>query len=213
MEELGKPRRHAYVVDDDDDFRNSMLLLLEAAGWVGTGFASAMAFLQESDDLRPGVVLLDIRMPKFGGLELLETEQRRLAKFATVMVTGHGDVDSAVRSLKSGAVDFIEKPFGHQDLLAILDLNHRRLVEDADANETRRRALEKISQLSPREHDVLRGFLGGASHKAIARELGISDRTVEMHRNNVVRKLGAKSTKEAIHIGTIGGMSPSFGAR
>jgi two-component system response regulator FixJ len=201
------PRR-AFVVDDDPTFRKSLILLLETAGWQVRGFDSANTFLSECSLLPPGALLLDIRMPGISGLELLEREKAVLMNFAVIIVTGHGDVDTAVRSLKSGAVDFIEKPFSGADLLAMLESSYSQLINSVQFARRQRDASERVAQLSGRECDVLRGLLAGASHKLIARHFGISDRTVEMYRNNMVRKLGARSTNEAIHLGILARMKP-----
>lgn len=202
-----EPRKRAYVVDDDDSFRDSLVLLLETAGWQARGFDSAVSFLAEYP-LPPGALLLDIRMPDLSGLDLLEREDT-CSNFAVIIVTGHGDVDTAVRSLKGGAIDFIEKPFSGPDLLAMLESSYSQLLNSVAFAKRERDAFDRVAQLSPREADVLSGLLAGASHKLIARHLGISDRTVEMYRNNMVRKLGAKSTNEALHLGVLARVPPA----
>lgn len=199
----------AYVVDDDPTFRRSLLLLLEAAGWAVQDFSCGEDFLAEVDQLRPGVLLLDLRMPGMSGLDLLEKGGARLLNFAIIILTGHGDVDAAVRALKGGAVDFLEKPFDGLQLLAMLDSNLAQLLNSLEFARREREAVARVGQLSNRERDVLSGLLAGAPHKAIARHLGISDRTVEMYRNNMVRKLGAKSTNEALHLGMLAKVQPA----
>ncbi|WP_114226781.1 MULTISPECIES: response regulator transcription factor [Sphingomonas] len=201
--------KRAYVVDDDGPFRKSMLLLLETAGWLVRGFESASQFLEECLLLPPGALLLDVRMPGHSGLDLLENEGVCLANFATIIVTGHGDVETAVRSLKSGAVDFIEKPFSGADLLTMLENSYAHLLSSVEFAKRERTAAQQVANLTSRELDVLRGLLAGASHKTIGRHFGISDRTVEMYRNNMVRKLGARSTNEAIHVGIMARLEPA----
>jgi two-component system response regulator FixJ len=196
------------VVDDDDAFRQSLVLLLEAAGWQTLGFSNVMEFLEKAQKLQPGALLLDIRMPGIGGLDLLEGGEPWLVNFAVIIVSGHGDVDSVVRSLKAGAVDFIEKPFSGTELLSMLEATYGKLLEGVDFARRRMEAHANVSRLSARELEVLAGLLAGAPYKAIARHLGISDRTVEMYRNNMVRKLSAKTTVDALHIGVLAGVKP-----
>jgi two-component system, LuxR family, response regulator FixJ len=200
--------KRAYVVDDDTSFRRSLILLLEAAGWQVRGFASGPEFLEECQFLPPGALLLDIRMPEMSGLEMLERESKSLMNFAVIIVTGHGDVNTAVRSLKRGAVDFIEKPFDGLELLSMLDNSYKHLLNSIEHSRREQEAASRVDHLSSRERDVLRGLLAGASHKLIARHFGISDRTVEMYRNNMVRKLGARSTNEALHLGVLARLKP-----
>lgn len=202
-----------YVVDDDDDFRKSLLVLLNVAGWKSQGFASVDDFREECAHLAPGILLLDIRMPGTGGLEFLESEDRCLEHFAVVVVTGHGDVDTAVRSLKCGALDFIEKPFSGSDIMQTLESGYSSFLETIEASQREKIACQKVGRLSGRERDVLSGLLAGASHKEIARHFGISDRTVEMYRNNLVRKLDADTTTEALRIGVLAKLAPAPIAR
>lgn len=201
-------RKRAYVVDDDTSFRKSLILLLEAAGWQVRGFASAAEFLGECQFLPPGALLLDVRMPEMSGLEMLERESKSLMNFAVIIVTGHGDVNTAVRALKRGAIDFIEKPFDGLELLSMLDNSYKHLLNSVEHLRREHEAAARVDHLSSRERDVLRGLLAGASHKLIARHFGISDRTVEMYRNNMVRKLGARSTNEALHLGVLAKLRP-----
>lgn len=202
------PKR-AYVVDDDASFRESLLLLLEASGWQARGFVSAASFRDECDYLPPGALLLDIRMPGVTGLELLEDAEDCLLNFAIIIITGHGDVDTAVRSLKGGAVDYIEKPFDSSELLEMLDNSYDLLLNSVEYVKRERDAVARTSRLSSRERDVLSGLLAGASYKLIARHLCLSDRTVEMYRNNLVRKLGVRSTNEALYLGVLARLPPA----
>lgn len=195
--------RRAYLVDDDDTFRNSLAALLSSAGWRADSFSSVPNFLEMCAALPPGVVLLDVRMPGMNGIDLLESGNPKLANFAIVMITGHGDVGTAVRALKLGALDFLEKPFSGSDLLAMLDQSYESLLERAEKTKRRSLAEKSVRVLSARELDVLRGLIAGGSHKQIARHFGISDRTVEMYRNNMVRKLGVRNTTEAVNLGVL----------
>lgn len=204
-QEIPNPKR-AYVVDDDDVFRNSMLRLLSAAGWLVKGFGTIGEFQVECDNLDPGVVLLDVRMPGVGGLEFLESESDAISKFAIFVVTGHGDVGTAVRCLKAGAVDFIEKPFAGDKLIETIEGSYEGLLQRIAESQRTDQARAKVASLSKRELDVLRSLIRGDSYKVAAHRLGISARTVEMYRNNLTRKLGVKSTAEAVKLGVLGGM-------
>lgn len=197
-----------YVVDDDEAFRTSLVALLVAAGHRVRPYATAAEFLAAAPTLDPGCVLLDLRMPGVSGLDLLERETDALARFAVVMLSGHGDIERAVRSIRAGAVEFIEKPFEPADLLCLLDAVGEGLTTKLANSAERRCALVKTDALSPRELEVLRLLLKGAPNKIVARTLDLSVRTVEMHRAHMLGKLGAKSTAEALHIGMLAGVAP-----
>ena len=197
-----------YVVDDDDAFRNSLLALLSSAGYSCHGYPLASDFLEVAATLRPGVLLLDLRMPQTTGLDLLESHATALERFAVVVISGHGDINRAVRSIKAGALDFLEKPFPSDELLPLVKAAHHELSRRTSATDDRRIALTRIAILSPREDEVLRLLLAGAPNKIVARTLDLSVRTVEMHRAHMLAKLGARSTAEAIHLAMLGGIVP-----
>ncbi|HEY8592035.1 MAG TPA: response regulator [Sphingomicrobium sp.] len=207
-DEPGATLKRVYVVDDDETFRTSLLMLLEANGFVASGFSSALNFLRECQNLPPGALLLDVRMPEVSGLDLLESRDPCLVNFAVIIVTGHGDIETAVRSLKRGAVDFIEKPFSATDLINMLDSSYEDLLSRVEVVQRAKQARGKLDVLSSRELEVLQGLVAGGSHKTIARQLGISDRTVEMYRNNLLHKLGVRTTIEAVRVATIGDLKP-----
>jgi len=196
------------VVDDDEAFRSSLVALLCAAGYSTEAFASTDDFLAAVPRLDPGTVLLDLRMPGVSGLDLLEQGVEALDRFAVVMISGHGDIARAVRSIKAGAVEFIEKPFEPEQLLALLDAVGQGLAVKLERWGDRRRAEEKVATLSPREHEVLRLVLKGAPNKIVARTLDLSVRTVEMHRAHMLGKLGARSTAEALRIAMAAKVAP-----
>lgn len=202
--------RKLYVVDDDDEYRRSLVVLLTLAGWNVRDFASAILFLEVAKDLDPGTLLLDVRMPGLGGLELLSQYPEILSRVTVIMITGHGDVDTAVRSLKNGAVDFLEKPFAPEALLKMLEATAGTTAAQTIERESVHRARLTIEQLTPRERDVLSGMLAGGSNKRIARHLNISSRTVEMHRAKLLQKLGQSNSAEAIKIGTLARLSAAW---
>lgn len=197
-----------YIVDDDEAFRTSLVALLVAAGRDAVPFATTAGFLAAAETLDPGCVLLDLRMPGVSGLDLLEQAADALDRFAVVMLSGHGDIERAVRSIKAGAVEFIEKPFDPAELLCLLDAVGEGLTTKLANSAERRCALVKTGALSPREVEVLRLLLKGAPNKIVARTLDLSVRTVEMHRAHMLGKLGAKSTAEALHIAMLAGVAP-----
>lgn len=189
-----------FIVDDDEAVRDSLSLLMESVALPARTFASAGQFLEAWDGIEPGVLILDVRMPGMSGLDL----QRRLADrdvvLPIVFITGHGDVPMAVRAIQSGAVDFIQKPFGDQELL---DRIHQALVEGVvERNEqTRRRAiLQRLHNLSPREHEVMELVVQGMANKVIANVLSVSQRTVEIHRARVMDKMRAGSLAQLVQM-------------
>lgn len=200
--------KRCYVVDDDETFRSSLVALLTQSGYATRSFGSTDEFAVAAARLEPGIVLLDLRMPETSGLDLLERHGPLFDDFEVVMLSGHGDIERAVRSIKAGAVEFIEKPFEPEQLLAMLEAVGSGLETKLRRAGERRSAAQKIATLSPREGEVIRLLLTGAANKVIARTLDLSVRTVEMHRANMLAKLGAQSTAEALHIAMLAQISP-----
>src|SRR6516165_1278905 len=176
--------RLVYVVDDDEAVRDSLSLLLEARGYTVRSFAGAPEFLAAAPTLRPGCLIADIRMPEMDGLELQQRLIERGLAFPLIVITGHGDVPLAVRVMKAGAIDFIEKPFAAQAILDSLIVAFSRL-DGPRERDTETLARAKLALLSPREREVLEGLLAGLPNKSIAYDLAISPRTVEIHRARV----------------------------
>lgn len=204
----------AYIVDDDEAFRRSLVILLQSAGWRVESFESPKSFLDRATELQPGLLLLDLQMPGKTGLELLESEIPEMNRFAIVVVTGAGAIETAVRTIKAGAIDFIEKPFTSESLLERLDALDSTLNEILRAKIIVMEAKRRVDRLSPRERDVLEGLLRGASNKQIGRDLDLSPRTVEMHRAKMLVRLEAANTAEALDIARRAGLDPlaeSFG--
>lgn len=193
-----EPEQCIYIVDDDEALRDSLVWLLESSGYRAEAFASADAFLKVFSAELMGCLLLDVRMPGMSGLELFEELQRRHCALPVIFITGHGDVPMAVSALKKGAVDFIEKPFGDRDMLA--------LIEESLAGERlgrERRLLEamtsrRLAGLTQREREVLDLIISGKLNKQIADVLGISIKTVEVHRARVMEKMEVSSLAELV---------------
>jgi two-component system response regulator FixJ len=190
--------RAVYVIDDDSDVRKSLHFLLAASSIMAWPFGSADEFLDLLPNLAPAPILLDVRMAGTDGLQLLDLLGDRAPGWPIIMMTAHGDVAMAVRAMKRGAVEFLEKPFAAAALEAALDqafVTVDRLRQTLDA---RHEARALIGQLSRREIDVLSLLMQGALNKVAAHRLGLSPRTVEMHRGNALGKLGLKSLVEVM---------------
>lgn len=201
--------RCVHVVDDDEAARESVGLLLRSIGYRVETYPSGMAFLARLP-VAPGCLLLDIQMPDMDGMEV----QRRLnvagIKLPVIILTGRADVPLAVQAMKAGAVEFLEKPYTEETLSAALQEGFQRLEAPpgGPAGETARRA---VSRLTPREREVLQGLLSGQPNKLIARELSVSPRTVELHRANMMEKLGARGLSGAVRIALAAGLDPAHG--
>ncbi len=182
-----------YVVDDDDAVRDSLLLLLRSIGISGKAFASASDFLDAYDPKQHSCLVTDIRMPGMSGLDLQRELKDRGAPIPIILITGHGDVPMAVEAMKDGALDFIEKPFRDQELL---DRIQQALTWDEEHRSKNLEALsiqERIATLTPRETEVMELVVQGCANKVIAQDLGVSQRTVEIHRARVMEKMGMRS--------------------
>jgi two-component system response regulator FixJ len=201
--------RHLYIVDDDEAVRDSLSVLLEARAYIVRSFASAPEFLDAAASLRPGCVIVDIRMPEMDGLELQRCLVDRALQFPLIVITGHGDVPLAVRAMKAGAVDFIEKPFASEAILESVATAFSRLVTRSETDAATEAAQTKLALLSPREREVLERLLAGLPNKSIAYDLAISPRTVEIHRARVMDKMGARSLSELIRLALAAGARPS----
>ena len=187
-----------HVVDDDRDVRLSISFMLGAAAFDSRPFASGQDFLDALPDLAPGAVLLDIRMPEIDGFQVMTELGARGVDWPVVVMTGHGEVAIAVRAMKLGAVDFIEKPFGEEILVSSLERAFELLKDRGEKAQRRRAALDRVDVLTAREREVLQGLMAGLPNKLLARRLGISLRTVEMHRANMMDRLQVNSLAEAL---------------
>lgn len=198
-----------YIVDDDEAVRDSLSALLESKGYAVTSFGSAPEFLETARSLPAGCLVVDIRMPEMDGLELQQRLIERSLGFPLIVITGHGDVPLAVRAMKAGAIDFIEKPFASEAILDSLAAAFARLATPTGQDPAAGAAASKLNLLSSREREVLEGLLAGLPNKSIAYDLGISPRTVEIHRARVMDKMGARSLSELIRLALAGGVQPT----
>ena len=191
-------RPTVFIVDDDPAVREGLSRLVRSAGYPVECFETAGAFLETWRDGRPGCLVTDIRMPGMSGLDLQERMRARGSSIPTIILTGFGDVPGAVRALKGGALDFLQKPFEPDVLLVRIA---EAFKEDARVREASAQAAEiqsRLTKLTPREREVMAHVIDGKANKVIALELGISERTVELHRGRVMHKVGARSVAQLI---------------
>ncbi|WP_421988726.1 response regulator transcription factor [Roseococcus sp.] len=200
--------RVVHVVDDDTAVRRSLAMLLRSTGHQVETYASAEAILLAAEDapLAQGCIVLDVRMPGMDGLSLMEVLSRREIHLPVVIVTGHGDIPLAVRAMRAGALDFVEKPYAEERILGAVGSALSSLREVDRRKQLGLQAQAKVGALSPREREVLAALVEGKANKVIGFELGISPRTVEVHRANLMEKLGVRSLPEAVRIGLAGGI-------
>jgi two-component system response regulator FixJ len=189
-----------YVVDDDEAIRRSISFLLKTSGYAVKAYASGAEFLAEAGRLERGCILLDVRMPDIDGMEVQQRLRETGVLLPVIIMTGHGDVDMAVRAMKAGATDFIEKPFEKALLFDALESARQRLDMDVLSDRRCEDARARLNILTAREREVLRGMVDGLPNKTIAYDLGISPRTVEIHRANLMQKLQVQSLSEALRI-------------
>jgi FixJ family two-component response regulator len=196
-----------FIVDDDEAMRNSLRWLIESVGHTVETYASAQAFLDNHYPGRSGCLLLDVRMPGMSGLELQSQLDSHDIRLPVIILTGHGDVGMAVKAMKAGALDFIEKPFDDELLLAAIE---KALNEDAEKREERASKAEilaRMGQLTKRESQVMEMVTNGKSNKEIAADLNVSAKTVEAHRAHVMEKMQAGSLAELVRMAMMVGAS------
>jgi two-component system, LuxR family, response regulator FixJ len=196
-----------YVIDDDEAVRESLAFLLASARVPVRTFDSAQAFLASLADLDPGCVITDVRMPGMDGLELLQQLRAKRVQLPVIVVTGHGDVPMAVEAMKIGAADFLEKPFDDDVLLASVRAALNRHEKDAHREAERKQVLDRMAALSTRERQVFDALVQGHPNKVIAFDLGISPRTVEIYRANVMTKMHANSLSDLVRMGLVASAS------
>jgi FixJ family two-component response regulator len=189
-----------HVVDDDDAVRSSLRLLLKSVGLPTVAHASAHEFLAASDGDQPGCLVLDVRMPGMSGIELQAELNQRGAIIPVIFISGHGDIPMAVEAIQHGAFDFLQKPFRDQDLI---DRVQRALASDAEHRQLlqqRETLRQRFDLLTPREQEVLQLVTQGKANKVMAGDLGVSQRTVEIHRARVMEKMGAQSLAQLVRM-------------
>lgn len=189
-----------HLIDDDEDVRRAVAFLLGTAGLAVKVYDSASGFLEKCDDFRSGCIVSDVRMPGIDGLELLRRLNKKGSRLPVIVMTGHADVALAVAAMKEGAVDFIEKPFPDEVLLAAIQLALAREEKGADSDVHAAEVRKRLASLTVREKEVLDGLLAGHPNKTIAYDLGISPRTIEVHRANVMTKMAASSLSELVRM-------------
>jgi two-component system, LuxR family, response regulator FixJ len=197
---MKEPTPTVFVVDDDEAVRNSLRFLLKSVGLPTQTIASATEFLQSYQPSQPGCLVLDVRMPAMSGLELQQQLNLRGATIPVIFITGHGDIPMAVEAMQHGAFDFLQKPFRDQDLI---DRIQKALAKDAKtrtALKEHERIRRRLETLTPREREVLVLMTKGKPNKVMAGELGVSQRTVEIHRARVMEKSGASSLAQLVRM-------------
>jgi two-component system response regulator FixJ len=201
--------RTVHVVDDDAAVRRSIERLLHTAGFAVVSYEGPTAFLDAAPRLSGGCVLLDVRMPEMNGLELQARLRDLVVTLPVIVMTGQGDVQTAVRAMKAGAVDFIEKPFDDETLVTAIEAalaKGGRTDPDHEAADAARR----VARLSRREREVLDALMAGRPNKVIAFDLGISIRTVEVHRAHMMERLGVRQLAEAIRLAVLARLAPGL---
>jgi two-component system response regulator FixJ len=195
-----------HVIDDDAAMRDSLAFLLDVNGFAPQVYESADAFLTSGDAGAASCVVSDIRMPGMTGVELVRKLKGGGSACPVILITGHGDVALAVEAMKAGAVDFIEKPFDDSSLLGSIRAALDSRSAGREDSAAKKDAETRLAELSPRERDVLQGLVAGKINKVIAHELGISPRTVEVYRANLMAKTGARSMSELMRIALAAGL-------
>ncbi len=201
--------RVVHIIDDDEGVRHSLAFLLSSAGLAVRLYDSAAAFLLDLPSAQEGCLITDVRMPGMTGLELLHELKAKACGLPAIVITGYGDVSLAVEAMKAGAIDFIEKPFDQEALLSAVEAALDRRKMEARGGEDRAAVAAKLALLSERERQVLEGLIAGHPNKTIAYNLGISPRTVEVYRSNLMTKMEAKSLSELIRMAILAQIPPA----
>jgi two-component system, LuxR family, response regulator FixJ len=189
-----------FIVDDDTGVRTSIRVLLKSVGLASTPLASAQEFLKSFDPAQPGCLILDIRMPGMSGMELQQELNLRGAIVPVIFITGHGDIPMAVEAMQHGAFDFLQKPFRDQDLIDRVQRAMARDRENRSALQEHGRIQSRLESLTPREREVLDLMTQGKQNKVMAADLGLSQRTVEIHRAHVMEKMAANSVAQLVRM-------------
>jgi two-component system response regulator FixJ len=206
-----QPEPIVYVIDDDDAVRESLEFLLKTAGVAVRGFESAKAFLDVLPQIKTGCILTDVRMPEITGIDLLRRVKELNLDLPVIVITGHGDISLAVEAMKIGAVDFLEKPFDDDLLLAAVRSALNKEADSAKHKAELADIHDKLAALSNRERQVLEGLVAGNANKVIAFDLGISPRTVEIYRANLMTKMAANSLSDLVRMAMTAGILENSG--
>ena len=206
---MNNPNATVFVVDDDPSVRKGLGRLLKASGYVVETFDSAHEFLQTAPDCTgPACLVLDVKLPGLSGLDLQDQLQQREYAMPIVFITGHGDIPMSVKAMKTGAIDFLTKPFDEEDLLkAVQKALKKDIANRLDMNEIQN-ILQRLKSLSPREYEILTYVITGMLNKQIAYALDISEKTVKIHRGRVMKKLGVDSVAELVRLADKAGVEP-----
>jgi len=197
---MSNTEQTVYIVEDDEAVRDSLSLLLQSEGMPVSAYDRAARFLEDWRPDMAGCVVLDIRMPEMDGMELQEALVERGSDLPIIFVTGHGDVPLAVEAMRQGAVDFIEKPYHEDQLLEKIRTALSENAEQRQVREEKQVILDRLSELTPREREIMDRMIAGQANKVIAIELSISQRTVEIHRSRVMHKMGTHSLAHLVRM-------------
>lgn len=192
-----------YIVDDDANVRRSVALLLRTQNYIVDTYLSGTAFLDKATSLRPGCVLLDIQMPEMDGIAVLERLKHAIFKSPVIVMTGHGDIGTAVTAMRHGAHNFIEKPFDRDTIMSALNEAFALSNAKDEQRLTAAAAMARLDRLSGREREILDGLVNGQTNKMTAIKLGISPRTVEIHRAHMMERLGVRTLPDALRIALV----------
>ena len=193
-----KSKPTIYIVDDDDGMRRALTALMTTVGYQPVAFARPGEFLAKYDPKQPGCLVLDVRMPEMSGLEVQQQLNRAGSLVPVILITGHGDIPMAVQAMKDGAFDFLQKPFRDQELLDRINAALKQDTENRATVERHADLKARAESLTPREREVMALVVDGRANKVIAIDLGLSERTVEIHRANVMEKMGARSVAHLV---------------
>jgi two-component system response regulator FixJ len=206
-----QPEPVIYVIDDDEAVRQSLEFLLKTAGMTVRGFDSAKSFLDVLPEIRSGCIVTDVRMPDITGIDLLRRIKELGVDIPVIVITGHGDISLAVEAMKIGAVDFLEKPFDDDTLIDAVRGSLHRTADTAQRNAELTEIHDRLAALSNRERQVLEGLVAGKANKVIAFDLGISPRTVEIYRANLMTKMAANSLSDLVRMAMMAGILEDSG--
>jgi RNA polymerase sigma factor (sigma-70 family) len=203
------PKGVVYIVEDDSSFRKSVERLIRSSGYHVVPFGSASAFLAQESIQHPACLLLDVQLPDLDGLRLQEKINQQATHLPIIFMTGHGTIPMSVQAMKRGAIDFLPKPFESVDLLSALGRAIERNKSDIQAELQRRKIGVLVETLTPRENEILRWMITGKLNKQIAYELGITEKTVKVHRSRLMQKLNVSSVAELVRLAEKVSISPA----